>query len=134
MAGLGVASRRKGRSIGGERRRPRAAPPPGLALMTNSAEMALSTSRETTNSAGMAKSRRIVRGLVQAFHDHRHPLAAADAHRLEPGGLVLFTQTAQQRAQHARPAHPERVAKRDRAAVRVELVAERVDPDRARRR
>src|SRR6266851_3088197 len=127
MAGLCVASRRKGRSIGGERRRPRAAPPrappPGLALMTNSAEMALSTSRETTNSAGMAKSRRIVRGLVQALHDHRHPLAAADAHRLEPVGLVLFTQTVEQRAQDARPGHPERVAKRDGATVRVELVA-----------
>src|SRR5260370_6717181 len=90
----------------------------------------------STASPRPSRSPRSSRGasLVKALDDHGHALAAADAHRLQPVGLVLFAQAVQERAQNSRAGHPKRVAESDRTAMRVELVAERVDPYSARRR
>src|SRR6188472_3795034 len=68
---------------------------------------------------------------VQALDEHRHALAAADAHRLEADRPVERLQVVEQRVHDPRARHAIRVAERDRAAVRVELLAERVDPDLA---
>src|SRR5215208_441548 len=67
--------------------------------------------------------------LVQALDDHRHALAAADAHRLEADRLVERLEIVEERVHDPRAGHPVGVAERDRAAVRVELLAERVDAD-----
>src|SRR6266851_6756800 len=67
--------------------------------------------------------------LVQALQDHRHALATAHAHGLEADRLVPLTQPVEQRAEDAGPRHAEGMPERDRSAVRVELVAERVDAD-----
>src|SRR6185437_12875948 len=66
------------------------------------------------------------RDLAQPLQDQRHPLAAADAHRLQPELLVVPLQRVDQRAGDARAGHPEGVADGDRAAVHVQLV--QVDP------
>src|SRR5687767_11259662 len=60
--------------------------------------------------------------LVQALDDHRHALAAGDAHRLEPVLLVHRLEVVQQRGHDARTGLPERVPQSDRPAVRVELL------------
>src|SRR5207248_2240791 len=72
--------------------------------------------------------------LAQPFQHHRHALTAADAHRLQAPLLVVELQRVDQRAGDPGAGHAERVADRDRAAVDVELVAERVDAEVARRR
>src|SRR5207248_6343388 len=69
--------------------------------------------------------------LVQPLDEHGHALAAADAHRLEPDRAVHRLEVVEQRSHDPRASHPVRMAKRDRTAVRVELVAERVDADLA---
>src|SRR5213080_1259052 len=59
---------------------------------------------------------------AEALEHHRHALAAADAHGLQPEGAVLRLQTVEQRAGDAGAGHAERVADGDRAAVHVQLV------------
>src|SRR5260370_14696542 len=72
--------------------------------------------------------------LVQPLQDHGHPLAAAHAHGLEADPLVPLTEPVEQRAEDSGPGHAEGMPESDRAAVRVELVAARVDADAPRRR
>src|SRR5437762_10262768 len=72
--------------------------------------------------------------LVQALHDHRHPLAATHAHRLQAKGLAALLEAVEEGAEDARAGHAERVAERDGSAVRVELVAKGVDADATGRR
>src|SRR4051794_4980730 len=72
--------------------------------------------------------------LAQALQHHCHALAAADAHRLETERLVVVLQRVDECRGDPRAGHAERVTDGDRAAVDVELVAERVDADAARRR
>src|SRR4051812_24650893 len=60
--------------------------------------------------------------LVQALHDHRHALAAGHAHGLQAVLLVERLEVVQQRRHDAGAGLAERVAERDRSAVRVELV------------
>src|SRR2546428_11135533 len=74
------------------------------------------------------------RWLVEPLHDHGHPLAAADAHRLQPERFVLLAKSVEQRAKNARAGHAEGMAERDRAAVGVELLAVRVDTQASRGR
>src|SRR6267143_6123673 len=64
---------------------------------------------------------------LEAFNYHRHPLSAANAHRLQADRLVFGGEAVEQRTEDARPGHPERMAERDRAAVWIELLAEGVD-------
>src|SRR5436305_9188083 len=71
---------------------------------------------------------------VQTLDEHRHSLPAADAHRLQPDRAVHRLQVVEQRAHDPRARHAIRMADRDRAAVRVQLVAERVDTDLAAHR
>src|SRR5437588_739403 len=73
------------------------------------------------------------RTLAEAFDDHRHSLAAAYAHRFEADGLVLAGEAVQERAQDADAGHAEGMAQGDRATVGIELVAERIDAQFARR-
>src|SRR3954452_21675063 len=68
---------------------------------------------------------------VQTFDEHGHSLAPADAHRLEPDRPVERLEIVQQGVHDPRAGHPVRMAERDRAAVRVQLVAEGVDADLA---
>ena len=64
-----------------------------------------------------------VRGWLQALDDHRHALAAADAHRLEAvAACRASSRPLMQRGHDAGAGHAERVAERDRAAVHVELL------------
>src|SRR5439155_829853 len=58
---------------------------------------------------------------------------AADAHRLQAERLVLLAQPVEQRAEDAGARHPKGMAERDRAPVWIELLAERIDADAARR-
>src|SRR4051794_338466 len=74
------------------------------------------------------------KALVQTLQDHRHPLAATHAHRLQAVGLAAFLETVEEGAEDAGARHPEWMAQRDGPAVRVQLVAERVDTYAARRR
>src|SRR5215217_8137183 len=62
------------------------------------------------------------RGLRESLDDHRHALAAADAHRLQTERLVLCRKVVQQRGGDTRTRHTERVTQRDRPAGHVELV------------
>src|SRR5205823_5020967 len=78
--------------------------------------------------------RTIAKVLVQALHDHRHPLAATHAHRLQAKGLAALLESVEEGAEDARAGHPERVTERDGSAVRVELVAKGVDADATGRR
>src|SRR5580700_5918177 len=59
---------------------------------------------------------------AQALDDHRHPLPAADAHRLEADRLVLGREAVEQGCHDPGACHPERVSKSDRTTVDVELV------------
>src|SRR5437588_3983353 len=59
---------------------------------------------------------------AEPLEDHRHALAAADAHGLQTERLVTGAQTVEQGARDARSGHAERVTDGDRAAVDVELV------------
>ena len=61
----------------------------------------------------------------EPLHDHRLAHPAGDAHRLQPDRAVERVEVVEQRGHDARARHPERVAERDRAAERVELL--RVD-------
>src|SRR5467141_2771550 len=70
--------------------------------------------------------------LVETLHDHGHALAAAHAHRLQAERLVPLAQAVEQRAQDAGAGHAKWVTERDRASVRVQLVAEGVDADPVR--
>src|SRR5947208_1857881 len=65
--------------------------------------------------------------LAEPFNDHRHALPATDAHRLETESLVVVLQRVDERRRDAGAGHAERVTHRDRPAVDVELVTERVD-------
>ena len=53
--------------------------------------------------------------LAQPLEDHRHPLAAADAHGLQAERLVLGLQVVEQGGGDASTGHTERVTQRDRA-------------------
>src|SRR5215213_10859439 len=68
---------------------------------------------------------------VQPLDEHRHSLPAADAHRLEADRRVQRVEVVEQGAHDPGAGHAVRVAERDRAAVRVELLAERVDTELA---
>jgi len=57
---------------------------------------------------------------VQAFEDHRHALAAADAHGLQADRLVVELEAVQQRGGDPGPGHAERVPDGDRPAVHVQ--------------
>src|SRR5919204_2516718 len=59
---------------------------------------------------------------VQSLDEHRLTHAAGHAHRLDPVGLVERLEVVEQRGHDPRSGHPERVAERNRAAERVELV------------
>src|SRR5207302_5659545 len=67
--------------------------------------------------------------LTKTLDDHRHPLAAAHAHGFQADRLVFRDEAVQQGAEDAGPRHPEGMAERDRAAVRIELVAEWIDAE-----
>src|SRR5437868_6997298 len=82
------------------------------------------TFADTSRQSG--KLRRTSRRLVEALDDHRHALAAADAHRRQADGLVISLESIDQRAQDARAGHPERVPKCNCTTVWIELVAERI--------
>src|SRR5258708_20674600 len=58
----------------------------------------------------------------EALHDHRHPLAAADTHGLQAEGPVPRLQVIDEGRHDTDAGHPERVAERDRAAMRVEPI------------
>src|SRR5437764_1211726 len=77
---------------------------------------------------------RAMGGSAEALDHHGHALAAADAHRLEPELLVVVLQRVDERRRDPRTGHAEGVADGDGAAVDIELVAEWVDADLARRR
>src|SRR5205807_6777972 len=51
--------------------------------------------------------------LVQPLDEHRHSLAAADAHRLEPDRAVGLVEVVQERAHDPRAGHAVRVTERD---------------------
>src|SRR5919108_6293208 len=72
--------------------------------------------------------------LPQAFDYHGHSLAATDAHRLEANRPVIADESVEQRAENARAGHAEGMTQCDGSAVRVELVAQRIDAELARRR
>src|SRR4029077_5775945 len=74
-----------------------------------------------------------VDSLVKPLDNHGHPLATTDAHRLQADRLVVGRQAVQQGAQDAGPRHAEWVAEGDRATMRIELVAEGIDPQLAGR-
>src|SRR5437764_3859584 len=61
-------------------------------------------------------------GSGEAFDDHGHALAAADAHALEPIAGAGVLETVEERGHDPRASHAERVTEGDRAAVRVELL------------
>src|SRR5438067_6099953 len=67
----------------------------------------------------------------EPLDEHRHPLAAAHAHRLEPDRRVERLEVVEERAHDPGAGHAVRVAERDRAAVRVQLLSERIDPELA---
>ena len=60
--------------------------------------------------------------LGEALDDHRHALAATDAHRLEADGAAGVLEAVEQRGHDAGAGHAERVAEGDGAAVDVQLV------------
>src|SRR5262245_32185672 len=70
------------------------------------------------------------RGIDSAcgFEESRGAHAATDAHGDDAPALALALQLEEQRAGHARARHPVRVADRDRAAVRVELLHRDAEP------
>src|SRR5688572_11895174 len=61
---------------------------------------------------------------LKPLNHHRHALAAADAHRLEPDRASGRLQVVQQRAHDPRARHAVRMPERDRAAVGVQLLRE----------
>src|SRR5262245_1565947 len=65
--------------------------------------------------------RRSERVRLEALDDHRHALAAADAHALHAVARTGLVHAVEERGHDARAGHAERVAERDRAAVHVEL-------------
>src|SRR3981189_3948541 len=69
--------------------------------------------------------------LAQPLDDHRHALAAADAHRLKTERLVLCREVVQQRGGDPCARHAERVTQRDRPTGHVEVVL--VDAELPRR-
>src|SRR6478735_2069749 len=60
--------------------------------------------------------------LADALEDHRHALAAADAHGDEAGGLVVPVEAVEHRVLQSGAGHAEGVADGDGAAVDVEAV------------
>lgn len=72
----------------------------------------------------------IVTRSAAALQDHRHPLAAADAHRLEAEFAVAFLQRVDQGRGDARAGHAERVPHGDGSAVDVKPLL--VDPEPTR--
>src|SRR5947207_12358429 len=58
---------------------------------------------------------------AEPLEDHRHALAAADAHGFKTQGGVMELQAVQEGGSDARPGHAERVTDRDRPAVHVQL-------------
>ena len=60
--------------------------------------------------------------LRQPLDDHRHSLAAADAHGLDAERLVVGRKVIQQRGGNPGSGHAERMPERDRATGDVELV------------
>ena len=60
---------------------------------------------------------------LRRLDDRRDPLAATDAGGRQPSLQPATAQFEQERQQQARAGHPERVAKRNRAAVHVDLLA-----------
>src|SRR5580698_10130161 len=66
---------------------------------------------------------------LEALDEHGHALPAANAHRLEPDRLVERLEIVQQRAHDPGAGHAVGVPERDRAAVRIQLLAERIDAE-----
>src|SRR5438876_10941755 len=62
------------------------------------------------------------RRLVESLDDHRHTLAAANAHGFQADGLVAGDQAVEQGGGDPGAGHAERVAQRDGTAVHVEPV------------
>src|SRR4051794_1315443 len=89
---------------------------------------------QTSDDPSARASARTFSGSADALDEHRHALPAADAHRLEADGAVERLEIVEQRPHDPRAGHAVRVAERDRAAVRIQLVAERVDAELAAHR
>src|SRR5439155_16826268 len=92
------------------------------------------TRREAGRNGLGGRTTGVTGSLGEALQDRGHALAAADAHRLEAEGLVVELEPVDEGGGDAGAGHAERVPDGDGAAVHVELVAERVEPDLPRAR